>query len=437
LSAVLVGPSTTATSTELINENTTETGTSTRTKDTFVQCTVETRESYSQGNTISGLLLKSTGTQTECSFLNSCEANTQTDEVQCVVECNDDSDDELESSKETVYPSESIETVSPMKDKLKLLAESSSSEVEERGSGSQSECEEEITRPQDNRVFLVFKDNLVKLLKWCSKCGAAVTQISESTQGTLLNVTTNCIKGHNLTWQSQPTLGRMAAGNMLLSSAILLSGSTYTKMASFAEILNLQFLGEKSFYKIQDAYLFPVINDFWIREQNMLLEEMGEKEIWLSGDGRCDSPGHNAKYGTYTVIDQGTEKVVDMHIVQVSEVANSNAMERVGFRRCMETFRRNGKTVKVVATDRHIGINADIRREHPDVEHQYDVWHLAKSIKSKLTEKAKKKNCDDLFQWIKSISNHLWWCAETSDGNKALLKEMWISVIFHAAGIHS
>lgn len=127
----------------------------------------------------------------------------------------------------------------------------------------------------------------------------------------------------------------IAAGNLLLSSSILLSGSTYTKVASLADILKLKFFSERTFYNIQDKYLFPVINEFWHQEQNSVFSELGEKDLWLSGDGRCDSPGHNAKYGTYTMIDRQTDKIVDFHVVQVTEVNSSNAMEREGFKRCM------------------------------------------------------------------------------------------------------
>lgn len=127
----------------------------------------------------------------------------------------------------------------------------------------------------------------------------------------------------------------IAAGNLLLSSSILLSGSTYTKVASLADILKLKFFSERTFYNIQDKYLFPVINEFQHQEQNSVFSELGEKDLWLSGDGRCDSPGHNAKYGTYTMIDRQTDKIVDFHVVQVTEVNSSNAMEREGFKRCM------------------------------------------------------------------------------------------------------
>ena len=143
----------------------------------------------------------------------------------------------------------------------------------------------------------------------------------------------------------------------------------------------------------QDSYLFPVINDF------------KDKEVWLSGHSRCDSPGHNAKYGTYTMIDQHNNKIVDFQIVQVSEVTSSNAMERKGFKRCMENIQGKGAKVKVVATDRHVSIKADMKCIYPDVDHQFDVWHLAKSVTEKQTEKVKKKDCGVLFNWIKSVSN--------------------------------
>ena len=147
----------------------------------------------------------------------------------------------------------------------------------------------------------------------------------------------------------------MAAGNLLLSSSILLSGATYTKIASLAEILKLNFLSEKTFYNIKDLYLFPVINEVWEGEQGAVFSHLKDKELWLSGDGRCDSPGHSAKYGTYTMLDQKSVTIVGFHIVQVSEESSSNAMERKAFKRCMENFGDKGAQVKVVARDRHVG----------------------------------------------------------------------------------
>ncbi|KAK3731342.1 hypothetical protein QZH41_004098 [Actinostola sp. cb2023] len=175
----------------------------------------------------------------------------------------------------------------------------------------------------------------------------------------------------------------------------------------------------------------------WLHEQQTVWTDIGEREVWISGDGRCDSPGFSAKYGTYTMIDQETDKIVDFKLIQVSEVGSSNQMERKGFKQCMDNLLEHGTNIKVVATDGHIGIAADMKKDYPNIQHQQDVWHISKRINKKLTEKAKKKDCNDLFPWIKSVSNHLWWCADSCEGNKANLREKWISLIYHTVNIHS
>ena len=101
------------------------------------------------------------------------------------------------------------------------------------------------------------------------------------------------------------------------------------------------------------------------------------------------------------------------------------------------TYKIMGGQITVVATDCHVGIRADMKQNFPEIDHQFDVWHLAKIFTKKLTENSKKKDCGNLSPWIKSISNHLWWCAETCEGNKELLREKWISIVHHTADIHS
>ena len=75
----------------------------------------------------------------------------------------------------------------------------------------------------------------------------------------------------------------MTAGNLLLSSSILLSGSTFTKVASLADILNLKIFSEKTFYNIQNKYLLPVINEFWLKEQNSTFSELGGEICGFQG----------------------------------------------------------------------------------------------------------------------------------------------------------
>ncbi|XP_071854650.1 uncharacterized protein [Apostichopus japonicus] len=111
--------------------------------------------------------------------------------------------------------------------------------------------------------------------------------------GTLHRVTLYCINGHMvLDWRSQPMVGSIPAANLMVSAALLFSGNTFSKLK-----LNVYF--------------------FW----------------QVSGDGRCDSPGCNAKYCTYTMIDMATQKIVWSELVQVSETTSSVEMEKLGFKR--------------------------------------------------------------------------------------------------------
>jgi hypothetical protein len=47
-----------------------------------------------------------------------------------------------------------------------------------------------------------------------------------------------------------------------------------------------------------------------------LLQEYDEP-LSLGGDGRCDSPGFSAKYGTYTLMELKHNAILDIQLVQV------------------------------------------------------------------------------------------------------------------------
>ena len=113
------------------------------------------------------------------------------------------------------------------------------------------------------------------------------------------------------------------------------------------------------------------------------------------------------------MMDKESEKIVDFEVCHVKQSTSSQAMEKRGFKHCLDRALNSGIPVGVVGTDRHTGIKALMRSEYKDlgVEHQVDVWHLTKNIKSKLSP------------WIKSVTNHMWWSAMTCDRNPQLLKE--------------
>ena len=91
------------------------------------------------------------------------------------------------------------------------------------------------------------------------------------------------------------------------------------------------------------------------------------------------------------MIDPLSDKIVDFQIVQVSEVTSSNAMQREGFKMCMANIHDRGANIKVVSTDRHVSIRSDMKKNFPHEQHQFDVWHVVKSITKKTHRKGQEE----------------------------------------------
>lgn len=84
---------------------------------------------------------------------------------------------------------------------------------------------------------------------------------------------------------------------------------------------NIRFFSKGNYNLIQRKYLRPVINNKYLNQQQEVLQSFkGQPLLVLAGDGRCDSPGHNAKYGTDSLMGVNTEQIVDFSLVQVSLV---------------------------------------------------------------------------------------------------------------------
>ena len=87
---------------------------------------------------------------------------------------------------------------------------------------------------------------------------ASVQRIS--TKGTLVTVELFCSSNHNSSWRSQPFVKGIAAGNLLLSAAILFSGNTYQRIFDLTKSLKLLMFSSGTFFSIQKSYLFPAVN---------------------------------------------------------------------------------------------------------------------------------------------------------------------------------
>lgn len=54
----------------------------------------------------------------------------------------------------------------------------------------------------------------------------------------------------------------------------------------------------------------------------------------------------------------------------------------------------------------------------------------------KLEAMGKKKNCEIIGDWSRSISNRTYWCAMSSEGDEELVSKKWCSILNHVCNVH-
>ncbi|XP_069133572.1 uncharacterized protein [Argopecten irradians] len=274
----------------------------------------------------------------------------------------------------------------------------------------------------------------------CPLCAQITYGQVENIRGSCISVQQDCaFCQYKRVWTSQGMVGSVPSGNLAISCALLYSGSLPTKALRFLDFLGMPSVSYSTFMSHQKFYLQPVILDIWTHQQEIYFEETraSGKSVCIGGDGRADTPGHSAKYGSYTVMDLDCGKVIDVQLVQSNEVKSSCHMEKEGLVRAIHKLHQEHVVVDTIVTDRHVQIKKWVRETMVNTRHCFDVWHVAKGLKKKLVALAKEKECDDLHRWIKSITNHLYWVASsTPDGNGDLMLQKWSSIGNHIQNLH-
>ncbi len=113
-------------------------------------------------------------------------------------------------------------------------------------------------------------------------------------------------------------------------------------------------------------------------------------QICLCGDGRNDSPGHSARFGTYIIMKQFLKLVVDLEVMDNREVKGvSTNMEREGMERTLLRL-KDDLNIADIATDASSAIAnrvKELKAVNPrlfDMFHSLDIWHKAKCLSKAL-----------------------------------------------------
>ncbi|KXJ25635.1 hypothetical protein AC249_AIPGENE6366 [Exaiptasia diaphana] len=111
-----------------------------------------------------------------------------------------------------------------------------------------------------------------------------------------------------------PNCGGNAKG-----SIAQVEGYSVSEVLRMLRLMNLACISSRSCYRHARSYINPSVIQFWKSNQQEVIGKLHELEngLIVAGDGRCDSPGHSAKFGSFTLIEQQINKVIDFELVQI------------------------------------------------------------------------------------------------------------------------
>ncbi|CAI6365786.1 unnamed protein product [Macrosiphum euphorbiae] len=132
-------------------------------------------------------------------------------------------------------------------------------------------------------------------------------------------------------------------------------------------------------------------------------------------------------------MDLNSSKIIDFQLVQKGMVTGD--LKRAACEMLIQKLIvEYDCKIQLFLSDRHRGVRYFFRTQHPEINHEFDIWHLSKSLMKKM--KTLEKKYPDVYLWKSSINNHLWWSAQTCEENADLLEDKIISILYHIANIH-
>ncbi|KAJ4946744.1 hypothetical protein JOQ06_008790 [Pogonophryne albipinna] len=206
--------------------------------------------------------------------------------------------------------------------------------------------------------YIVFESCLGQLFEKCPVCKTDC-DVQKRKNGTFVAFTQRCPNcSYFRQWESQPIIGS----------------------TPICRAMQLEIFQYETFRRHARHYLEPAIIHKWKTDQLKIFQQLHHQggKVTVAGDMRADSPGHSAKFGSYTLMHLGSNTIVDFQLVQSNEVGGSYHMEKEGLKRCLDHLESNDLAVEYIVTDRHPQIQKFLRERN--MEQFYDVWHFEKGI---------------------------------------------------------
>uniref|UniRef100_A0A915D068 Transposase n=1 Tax=Ditylenchus dipsaci TaxID=166011 RepID=A0A915D068_9BILA len=216
-------------------------------------------------------------------------------------------------------------------------------------------------------------------------------------------------------WSGQKRVGDTSQyeGTLRVVAAAVVAPVAYPELSAFFDSAGIAGLSVSTYQRLARSFVWPTVNKIYEEKEQKFIVQTIERStlnpIHISLDGQYDSPGYSAELCCVAAIDNESKQVMRFEAVQKNETGNvSTRMELEGVKRCIQGLEESGIIIKSVTTDRHSQIRAYMASEKPELEHDFDAWHMLKSIRRNIVNEAKKKCNKELKEAGPRFMNHLW-----------------------------
>ncbi|XP_042340550.1 uncharacterized protein LOC121941750 isoform X2 [Plectropomus leopardus] len=280
--------------------------------------------------------------------------------------------------------------------------------------------------------YIVFESCLSELFDTCPVCKTKC-DVQRRRMGTFVAFSQLCQNcDYSRQWQSQPVVGSTPVGNLQLSAATYFTGASFFQLEKICKAMQLQIFQYDTFRRYATSFLEPAIIHKWKTDQQSFFKQLPLK-VAVGGDMQVDSPGHLAKYGSYSLMHLESNTIMDLQLVQSNEVGGSFHIEKEGLKRSLDLLESNDLSVDYIVTDRRPEIQEFLSERN--ITQFYDMWRFEKGLSKKLDKLAQNKDCEVLKKWLHSIKNHLYWTATSSTSGPEKVAK-WTSLVNHIQNIH-
>ena len=188
------------------------------------------------------------------------------------------------------------------------------------------------------------------------------TTLEYSLLGTCAVIRWKCPAGHKGRFCTSGDVNGMMSNNLQAAAAVLTSGNNFSKIENFAKHLGLEFISASTFQRVQKLYCAPVIDEWWQNMREELWAQFASEELFVCGDGQCDSPGFSAKNLCYYVMGMTTGYVIEIEVLDKRHVGlKSSTMEKKALNNCLQRL-QTVLNVLEVSTDASSSIKKLIGR---------------------------------------------------------------------------